>query len=90
MESEDKIKKNLLIGCTGSVAVVRIDQIIQVFKSSFNIKVVMTKNSREFADSIIGDYDKYAKENQVEFHFDEEEYRLFRESGAVLHIEVRI
>jgi phosphopantothenoylcysteine decarboxylase len=82
-------KKNLLIGSTGSVATVRIDQIIQAFKKEFNIKIILTSNAKIFADKVILDYSKYEEENGVKFYFDEDEYKEYLEKDTVLHIDVK-
>lgn len=81
-------KKNLLIGCTGSVATVRIDQIVQAFKDYFNLKIILTKNSKIFADRIIIDYKDYEEKNNVKFYFEEDEYKSYIDNDSVLHIEV--
>lgn len=82
-------KKNLLIGCSGSVATVRIDQIMKAFRKNFNLKVVFTKNAKIFSDKIIKNYDEYQKEHDVKFYFDEDEYKVYEEEERVLHIDVR-
>jgi hypothetical protein len=81
-------KKNLLIGCTGSVATTRIDQIIQAFKPQFNVKIILTSNAKIFADKVIFNYPQYEEENGVKFYFDEDEYKEYKENDKVLHIEV--
>jgi len=81
-------KKNLLIGCTGSVATVRIDQIIQAFKDYFNLKIIFTNNSKVFADQIIFNYEEYENKNNVKFYFDDDEYKSYKDNDSVLHIEV--
>ncbi len=83
-------KKNLLIGCTGSIATIRLDQIIKAFKNEFNIKIILTCNSKIFANRIIGDsYPEYEIEHNVKFYFDEDEFKVYREQDLVLHIELR-
>jgi phosphopantothenoylcysteine decarboxylase len=81
-------KKNLLIGCTGSVATVRIDQIIQALKDYFNLKIILTDNSKVFADQIIINYEDYENKNDVKFYFDDDEYKSYKNTDTVLHIEV--
>jgi hypothetical protein len=39
--NNDSNKKNLLIGCTGSIAVIRLYEIIKKFQKEFNISKVL-------------------------------------------------
>jgi hypothetical protein len=82
-------KKNLLIGCSGSVATIRLDQIIKAFKEKFNVKVIFTKNAKIFSDKIIKNYSQYQKDHNVEFYIDEDEYKVYEEEDRVLHIDVK-
>jgi hypothetical protein len=44
MDSLTNIKKNLLIGCSGSVACVKLKELIEKFSPKFNIsKLLLTK-----------------------------------------------
>jgi phosphopantothenoylcysteine decarboxylase len=88
-EMNNSDKKNLLIGCTGSVATIRIDQIIKAFREKFNIKIILTKSAKIFADGIIRDYQKYEEDHGVKFYFDEDEYVEYKEKDTVLHIDVK-
>ena len=42
-ENMEKKMPNLLIGVTGSVAAIKLEQIYQAFKSDYNIKIVATQ-----------------------------------------------
>ncbi len=88
-QTNTPIKKNLLIGCTGSVATTRIDQIIQSFKPTYNLKIILTKDAKFFSDKIIPNYQEYQSDNNVQFYFDEDEYREYSNNQTVLHIELR-
>lgn len=89
MNSDNKIKKNLLIGCTGSVATVRIIQLVEAFKENYNLKIILTNSAKIFADKMIYNYEEYEKENNVKFYFDEDEVKEYRDYDKVLHIEVK-
>ena len=89
MNSDNRFKKNLLIGCTGSVATVRITQLVEAFKENYNLKIILTNSAKIFADKMIHNYEEYKKENNVEFYFDEDEVNEYRDYDKVLHIEVK-
>lgn len=85
---ENKIKKlNLLIGCTGSVATIRIVEIVNAFKEKYNIKIILTERAKLFTDPLL-DYKSFEEENNVTFYFDKDEIEEWLERQKVLHIEV--
>lgn len=52
---QEKITKNVLIACTGSVATIKLAEIVQFFLASsnpvFHIKIVATERARHFFDA---------------------------------------
>ena len=67
-------RHNLLIGITGSVAAVRIKEIIPSFNATnqFNIKVIISKAAKEFTDTVITSYEQFSKDNNTTIYFDDE------------------
>ncbi|KAI9883936.1 MAG: hypothetical protein M1823_004280 [Watsoniomyces obsoletus] len=89
---------HLLIACTGSVATIKLPDIVQGFSSeNVIIKIVMTENARKFLghqkddEEQISALDRLRQESHVEaIYFDEDEWRVPWTRGAdILHIELR-
>lgn len=81
-------KKNLLIGCSGSVAVCRLLEIVDNFKEKYNLRVILTEKAKFFCDSLIKDYEEFEKMNKIKFYYDKDEWDEFTQNKKVLHIEV--
>ncbi|XP_002732751.1 phosphopantothenoylcysteine decarboxylase-like isoform X2 [Saccoglossus kowalevskii] len=77
-------KKNVLIGCTGSVASILMNQLVTELQGSIEnieIRVVATKHSQHFFDST---------SLPVKVYQDEDEWKAWtNRSDPVLHIELR-
>ena len=83
-------KKNLLICCSGSVASILVKEIIEYgLKQGYNIKLILTKSAKIFADEKLKDYDKFCKETGCPIYTDENEWDEWSEKREVLHIELR-
>lgn len=39
-ENKNNLRKNLLIGCSGSIAAIRLFEIIKIFSDKFNISII--------------------------------------------------
>ena len=85
METIIKPSKNLLIGASGSVAFKRLPEIIGMFLEEYNIKLIVTNNSKNFLDYTISDY---CSSNNVEILTDSSEWDQWHENKQVLHVEV--
>lgn len=77
--------KNILIGCTGSVATIKLPLILNQLKlknPTFNIRVVLTEKSKHFIN--------FQEITQLaEILIDEHEWQLWKTRGdPVLHIEL--
>lgn len=77
--------KNILIGCTGSVATIKLPLLIQKLQNSdkpLQIKVIVTKNSKHF-------FDKNDIPPDVSILYDEDEWLSWEKRGdPVLHIDL--
>ena len=84
-------RHNLLIGITGSVAAVRIKEIIPSFNATnqFNIKVIISKAAKEFTDTVITSYEQFSKDNNTTIYFDDEFEIYNKDRSTVPHIELR-
>ena len=78
-----------MIGCTGSIATIRIVQIIIAFQKNFNLRIIFTKPAKFFSDEVIKDYAQFEMENDIKFYYDEDEWSEYKTSQQVLHIELR-
>jgi phosphopantothenoylcysteine decarboxylase len=81
---------NLLIGVTGSVATIKLVDLVNLIKErnpTVDIKIVFTENSKHFINNLI----LSTIENLVEkFHSDSDEWESWSARGdPVLHIELR-
>ncbi|GAM19988.1 hypothetical protein SAMD00019534_031630 [Acytostelium subglobosum LB1] len=77
------IKKNLLLGLTGSVATIKYQQLIDLLLPHFNVKVVLTKNALHFCKDI-------GQNAQLRVYTDEDEWTSWsKRDDPVLHIELR-
>lgn len=76
---EQAQKKHLLIGCTGSVAATRIDEIIEALLETgkYEIKVIFTKKAQIFAKDVIFDFDEYQKKNGVQFYYHNDHWKRY-------------
>jgi hypothetical protein len=83
-------KKNLLIGMTGSVATIRITQLVDAFKEKFNLKFILTEKAKIFSDSLIVNYEEYMEKENIKIYFDQDETDEWQKNKIVLHIEVRL
>lgn len=90
MEGTKKI--HLLIGCTGSIAVTRIDEIIEAFLNTgkYEIRVIFTEAALLFAKEVIWDFDEYQKKNEVKFYYPKDEWKLYeKDKSNSLIIDLR-
>ena len=62
-------KKKVLVGCTGSVASVKIPKIVDHLKEDFELKVLPTKCSTHF-------FDPASLPDSVTVHTDQEEWQV--------------
>jgi len=78
-------QKNILIGCTGSVATIKLPNLISELKSkdaSFNIRVVLTDKAKQFVD-----LDEV--QSSAEVFLDENEWKMWKSRGdPILHIDL--
>ena len=96
MCSEERTYKKVLICATGSVATIKIPQILtrlkQELQKNVEIRFVPTAKALHFLPSLEGlvNWDGYNKELDVEIFRDEDEWLSWKERGdPVLHIELR-
>lgn len=76
-------KKNLLVAVTGSVATIKLEELVSKLSLNFTIIVAATTSSLHF-------FDFNAMQQKVQVFTDEDEYGLWRVKGdPVLHIELR-
>ncbi|GLG94845.1 Putative phosphopentothenoylcysteine decarboxylase, partial [Gryllus bimaculatus] len=80
------VKRHLLIGCTGSVASIKLPEIIQEFKKiageNVEIRVVVTQYANHF-------FKESDLPNSIEVFNDEDEWKAWNSRGdPVLHIEL--
>ena len=89
MSAETVSKKNILIGTTGSVATIKLPEIISGLKrecSDVEIKLIPTKNSLHFLPQV----NEVEEKLGFKMHRDEEEWTSWNARGdPVLHIELR-
>lgn len=90
-------KKNILIGATGSIAIVKLLEIISLFKENYNISiinlkikgVVLTPKSIEYFFAILEtDQKEFEQDYNCEFFFEKDEILYWNDKKKVLHIEV--
>jgi len=78
-------QKNILIGCTGSVASIKLPNLISELKSkdtTFNIRVVLTEKARQFID-----FEEV--KSSAEVFLDENEWKMWKHRGdPILHIDL--
>jgi len=78
-------QKNILIGCTGSVASIKLPNLISELKSkdsTFNIRVVLTEKAKQFVD-----LDEVKPSAEV--LLDENEWKMWKNRGdPILHIDL--
>ncbi|XP_071493532.1 phosphopantothenoylcysteine decarboxylase-like [Diadema antillarum] len=82
--SEDK-EKHVLIGCTGSVAAIKLPVLVQELQSIGNVevRVLVTENALKF-------FDKSMLPSGVRIYRDQDEWQMWNKlSDPVLHIELR-
>lgn len=93
--NQDRLTKfslNILIGVTGSVAAIKLTQIIRTIQAdsanlanSVNIKVVLTESARNFVQD-----EDVINAGAEAIHIDEDEWKAWKSRGdPVLHIELR-
>lgn len=84
-------KINLLIGLSGSIAAVRILEIVPSFHSlgKFNIKIILTKNAKYFTDSVITNYNEFENTYNTKIYYDDEFEEYLNNKSVVPHIELR-
>ncbi|OAF68032.1 putative phosphopantothenoylcysteine decarboxylase, partial [Intoshia linei] len=75
---------NFLIGCTGSVAAIRLDEIIASICKNFmnpQIKIILTKSAQYFV---------HYRNNKFLYFTDEDEWSTWKKRGdPILHINLR-
>lgn len=85
----DQLSKNLLIGCTGSVATIKLPLLCEQLQSKatelniiLNIKVITTERAKHFFDS-------KDLPNTVQLHSDADEWEAWKQRGdPVVHIDL--
>lgn len=85
-------KKKIIIGITGSVAAIRLPEIVEKFSETkkFEIVVVITKYGKFFTDTKIKDYKEFSEKYNIKIYFDNDEFDLYsKDESRVLHIELR-
>ena len=85
-------KLNLLIGMSGSVAVIRVFEIIQGFNETglFNIKVIFTEKGLEFVKNLIPDKEEFEKNMNCEVYYNDDGFvQYHKNSSTTLHIDLR-
>lgn len=72
----------VLIGCTGSVATIKVNELVDQLKSNnFEVQVIATKSAHHFLKAHIIDCKIWS---------DEDEWSMWKDRGdPVLHIELR-
>ncbi|KRX01755.1 Flavoprotein [Pseudocohnilembus persalinus] len=86
---ENKNKKNLLLGVSGSVATIKLEQILNLLikTGNYNIKVITTEKSKHFFDEI---EIRNKLKQQIQFYDDSQEWGHWKQKGdPVLHIDLR-
>ena len=82
--------KNILICATGSVAAIKIPEIIVAVKDKFNVNVEVTFVPTAKALHFLPDFEKKEKELGIKIYKDEDEWSSWNQRGdPVLHIELR-
>jgi len=73
---------NVLVGCTGSVATIKVHEIVaELEKENFEVQLVVTKSARHFLNEA---------EFKIKIWKDEDEWSMWNRRGdPVLHIELR-
>jgi len=87
---EKTLKKNLLLGVTGSVATIKLCVILDLLieYKKYNIKVMLSQRALSFSD-ITEIKPKYAPYG-IEFYTDEDEWGVWKKKGdPVIHINLR-
>ena len=87
---EQPVKKNLLLGVTGSVATIKLCNILDLLieTNKYNIKVMLSQRALSFSD-ITEIKPKYAI-HKIEFYTDEDEWGVWKKKGdPVVHINLR-
>ncbi|KAJ3321150.1 hypothetical protein HDV06_004603 [Boothiomyces sp. JEL0866] len=83
-EKIENPKKRVLIGVTGSVATIKIYNLIrdlkQVYDDDIELKIITTKSALTFFNP---------KEIEEEILYDEDEWKEYKRGDPVLHIELR-
>lgn len=75
--------KNVLVAVTGSVATIKIEELVSSLSLHFNVILVTTQSASHFFDIQI-------LKQKVQVFADEDEYNLWNQKGdPVLHIELR-
>jgi phosphopantothenoylcysteine synthetase/decarboxylase len=99
-----EVKKNLLIGFTGSVASILYEKICKSFYKEYNVKVVMTESSRQFVNDtvlndmeikVFSDYDEFyepinfVNSTEMVLRLDNKNGRYCNKNDPILHIQLR-
>lgn len=83
-EKKPKVQKNILIGCTGSVATIKLPILVKklVENEHFNIRVVVTEHAKHF-------FQKEDIPSDVDIISDSDEWSAWKDRGdPVVHIEL--
>lgn len=90
VHSKMKPEKNLIIACTGSVATIKLPQLIEELRKDnlpfyFNLKIILTDRAKHFLD--ISSYDSL--QERLSIFEDKDEWDAWKKRGdPVLHIDL--
>nr|XP_018896887.1 PREDICTED: phosphopantothenoylcysteine decarboxylase [Bemisia tabaci] len=78
------MEKKILLCCTGSVATIKAEELIEKFENQgFNIKVVLTNAAKHFCSAEV------IQAKKVDVYTDENEWEMWKDRGdPVLHIDL--
>ena len=86
-------KRNLLFGLSGSVASIKIIDLLELLVHHFTVKVILTKNAKYFIEQFEENdkvrLDRITSENGIRVYEDSDEWNWKKRGDEVLHIELR-
>lgn len=83
--SKRKEKRKLLVGVTGSVAAIKLEELLRSLIPNFDVRVVITKSARAFVET-----ERISEGNGILIFGDEDEWKQWKQKGdPVLHIDLR-
>lgn len=88
MSEQQPSRINVLVGVSGSVAAIKVPEIVTGISRFANVRVVCTENARHFVDFEESLRDAFG--NPISVYKDADEWNSFQKRGdPVLHIELR-